>query len=347
MPTAAEYEATFRDILRAHYDPATREYRAALNQVRLESGGFRPDVIECRVQGAAGEYGPWQIIPAYHPQADPCDLAKAADYRCRAVDRIQQETGNLRAAIASWNCGEPTVKGALARLGDAWETGIPSITRDYLRIAMEGALLNVALPRSPAGSLVPGIILPFQGAVVTQEFGWSPYANQGGYGGRPHTGIDVGGAPAGSLLCAPLAGVIDWCGDNGNYGLTTVIDIGGGAYLALCHMNGFAAYPGNRVRAGDVVGYLGHTGRVDPPGPAGTHTHIEVRNAAGDAIDPAPFLQGVAPPPPPPPPPPPDPTDYRAKYRDALVRWRGSEQEDGTVAAVRIAALDAEIAALG
>lgn len=53
----------------------------------------------------------------------------------------------------------------------------------------------------------------------------------------------------------------------------------------LCHLAKRLVNQGDRVRQGQVVGIEGTTGRS-----TGVHLHFEVRDSAGNPVDPAPFL---------------------------------------------------------
>ena len=63
----------------------------------------------------------------------------------------------------------------------------------------------------------------------------------------------------------------------------------GGNYVRVLHPNGVVTYyghlaswavnAGQKVLQGQIIGYIGHTGRTIPAGSAGCHTHFEVRGA--------------------------------------------------------------------
>jgi murein DD-endopeptidase MepM/ murein hydrolase activator NlpD len=59
--------------------------------------------------------------------------------------------------------------------------------------------------------------------------------------------------------------------ENG-YGRAVVIDHGHGVETLYGHMSGFAVMAGQTVTRGQVIGYVGHSGRV-----TGSHLHYEVR----------------------------------------------------------------------
>lgn len=95
--------------------------------------------------------------------------------------------------------------------------------------------------------------------------------------GRQHTGIDVG-APEGAPIYAAKAGkVIKASMDSGGYGNLVEVDHGGGVVTYYAHMSRFATSVGAQVSTGQVIGYVGHTGRVVPASSAGAHLHFEVR----------------------------------------------------------------------
>ncbi|HET7746455.1 MAG TPA: peptidoglycan DD-metalloendopeptidase family protein [Vicinamibacteria bacterium] len=85
-----------------------------------------------------------------------------------------------------------------------------------------------------------------------------------------HTGIDVS-TPIGTAIHAPAEGVVISAGPHGGYGLSLVIDHGYGVVTRYGHMDGFAVKPGQRLRRGDLIGYVGNTGRSTGP-----HLHYEV-----------------------------------------------------------------------
>ncbi len=55
------------------------------------------------------------------------------------------------------------------------------------------------------------------------------------------------------------------------------------------HMSRIAVAEGQTVRKGDVIGYVGSTGRS-----TGSHLHYEVR-IGGQAVNPIPYMQAIVP----------------------------------------------------
>jgi len=125
---------------------------------------------------------------------------------------------------------------------------------------------------------VDGFVLPVSGATFTSGFGMREHPILGG--DRLHAGIDLA-APAGTPVRAAVAGTIETAGWNGGYGNYVRIAHGpiGTAYA---HLQSYAPglAPGTAVEAGDIIGYVGTTGRSTGP-----HLHFEVL-VGDDAIDP-------------------------------------------------------------
>lgn len=92
--------------------------------------------------------------------------------------------------------------------------------------------------------------------------------------GRTHNGLDIaGGSIYGKPIVAARAGtVIDAGWNSGGYGNYVMINHGDGFITIYGHMSSVAASNGQSVSAGQVIGYVGNTGRSTGP-----HLHFEVR----------------------------------------------------------------------
>ena len=96
---------------------------------------------------------------------------------------------------------------------------------------------------------------------------------------RMHKGLDIG-APYGAPIHAMTDGVVAFAGRTGGYGNFVKLTHGGGLASGYGHMSRIAVSSGTRVRAGQVIGYIGSTGMSTGP-----HLHWEVwKNGA--AINP-------------------------------------------------------------
>lgn len=101
-----------------------------------------------------------------------------------------------------------------------------------------------------------------------------------------HAGIDLA-SPTGTPIYATADGVVDRAEWFGGYGNCVEIDHGKGIATRYGHMSRIAARAGDRVKRGDLIGYVGSTGRS-----TGSHLHYEVR-IDGHAVNPIPFLQSA------------------------------------------------------
>ncbi len=90
---------------------------------------------------------------------------------------------------------------------------------------------------------------------------------------RAHKGVDYA-APTGTPVRAAGDGRIHFRGRQGGYGNAVVIEHGGGITTLYGHLSRFAKGAGNgqRVRQGQVIGYVGRTGLANGP-----HLHYEYR----------------------------------------------------------------------
>lgn len=108
---------------------------------------------------------------------------------------------------------------------------------------------------------------------------------------KAHKGTDFS-APTGTPVKAASNGIVEFAGGQGGYGNIVVIQHRDGYESAYAHLNGFAKglRKGQRVRQGDVIGYVGSTGWS-----TGAHLHFEIR-VNGVARDPMKIALPTTPP---------------------------------------------------
>ncbi len=89
--------------------------------------------------------------------------------------------------------------------------------------------------------------------------------------GRPHEGLDIA-AEQGEPIRAARSGRVIFAGERGTYGLTVIIDHGGGLTTLYGHASAILVAEGQWVKEGQVIARVGDTGRSTGP-----HLHLEVR----------------------------------------------------------------------
>ena len=82
-----------------------------------------------------------------------------------------------------------------------------------------------------------------------------------------HFGIDVS-TPVGRPVVAPADGVVLYASKRGSYGNVIVLDHKFGMMTRYAHLSRFNVRAGKRVKRGDVVGYVGSTGRSNGAAPS-------------------------------------------------------------------------------
>ena len=85
-----------------------------------------------------------------------------------------------------------------------------------------------------------------------------------------HAGLDIS-AGSGQPVQATADGKVLSAQRNGSYGNLVVIDHGFGISTRYGHLSRFAVAEGQQIRKGDIVGYVGSTGRSTSP-----HVHYEL-----------------------------------------------------------------------
>ena len=140
---------------------------------------------------------------------------------------------------------------------------------------------STAAPVARAAVSIPSRV-PVEGYRMSSDFGsrWHPVTG----GRKQHKGIDLA-SPTGTPIHAAADGVVgraDWFS---GYGLYVQLEHGGNLQTRYGHMSRLNVAAGQRVRKGDVIGFVGSTGRSTGP-----HLHYEVR-IAGEAVNPIPYMQ--------------------------------------------------------
>lgn len=117
-----------------------------------------------------------------------------------------------------------------------------------------------------------------------------------GYGMRPdpftgqrdfHPGLDIS-ADKGTPVLATAAGTVELAAPSGDYGNLVVVNHGYGLVTRYGHLSRFGVWAGRVVKRGDVIGYVGATGRATGP-----HLHYEIL-ANGKLMNPLQLLAGKA-----------------------------------------------------
>jgi murein DD-endopeptidase MepM/ murein hydrolase activator NlpD len=149
-------------------------------------------------------------------------------------------------------------------------------SRDAQLAALENALLSKKLDEQirPDGR-------PVRAGHISSYFG----ERQDPFNGHQafHKGIDFA-SPAGSEVIAVAAGVVTFAGDKTGYGTLVEVSHGNGLITRYGHNRAVAVSLGRTVARGDVLAFVGSTGRSTGP-----HVHFEVLKN-GRQIDPLTFI---------------------------------------------------------
>ena len=141
--------------------------------------------------------------------------------------------------------------------------------KNYLRIQKD---LYLATPKG----------FPVEGDIS------SPYGRRKNpFGGERtfHSGVDISGPP-GTPIRATADGVVSYSGWTQYSGYVVLIEHGCGFSTAYAHNRSNTVKVGQRVKRGEIIGYIGSTGKSTGP-----HVHYGVWEK-GKSVNPSKFLQG-------------------------------------------------------
>ena len=226
-----------------------------------------------KVRMFAGAAIPASLMFGAHPALASSNAADIAAPLRTAQDARQNALGNgdeeFRQLFSTWrSLDKPAAY--VAPTFNAPLTGATPVS--------VGTTIPFAQPRSVS---IPSRI-PVEGVRLTSDFGmrWHPVT-----GGRhAHKGVDLAG-PIGTPVHATADAVVGKAEWFSSYGLYVALEHGGDIETRYGHMSRLNVYAGQHVHKGDVIGYIGTTGRSTGP-----HLHYEVR-LSGVAVNPIPYMQ--------------------------------------------------------
>jgi murein DD-endopeptidase MepM/ murein hydrolase activator NlpD len=130
-----------------------------------------------------------------------------------------------------------------------------------------GLIKNVSMADWVSANSSPDI-WPVEGP-ITGSFGEriDPFNGEGAF----HSGVDIA-SNYGQAVMAPANGVVVLADTMTGYGRVVMIDHGRGVTTLYGHLANFAVVAGQRISRGDILGYVGLSGRSTGP-----HLHYEVR----------------------------------------------------------------------
>ena len=130
-------------------------------------------------------------------------------------------------------------------------------------------------------SLKKNMGLPVDG-IISSEFGVRRFIN--GLPRNRHIGLDIAAAE-GTAVYSPSKGKVILTGDFFYKGNVIYLDHGNGLISSFSHLNSISVEQDQIIQAGEILGYVGSTGRVTGP-----HLHWEV-SLMGVPINPEIFLK--------------------------------------------------------
>lgn len=106
----------------------------------------------------------------------------------------------------------------------------------------------------------PEYLMPVENAEITADFGYRFVIDKTQF----HSGVDFG-AEAGSEVHAGADGTVVTCGWGDSHGLVVIIYHENGYATHYYNLSGIIVKEGDKVKEGDIIGYLGATGNATAP----------------------------------------------------------------------------------
>lgn len=205
---------------------------------------------------------------------DRADVISIKTMSDLSLDQVQ-ETDLLPAAASREGLGGARI--SVSRAADLVGTASRAVREDYGEESIASSYSDRPVVRVQILGGAGLTSAPLDRMRLTSRFGSRRHPIDGV--SRLHGGVDYGAAH-GTQIMATGDAIVTHAGNAGGYGLLVKLDHGSGLETRYAHMSRIAVSVGDRVSAGQVIGYVGSTGRS-----TGAHLHYETR-VDGRAVDP-------------------------------------------------------------
>jgi murein DD-endopeptidase MepM/ murein hydrolase activator NlpD len=225
--------------------------RSANESLRIENDGYREATGELTVQIASLQAALTQL--SEQAELDPATRAAIAGLpalvRSRAVGGGSTPAQPLAAATTT----PESTFGILRDLLGSLESGLASVKS---RVETQQALGRA----TPSGWPVIGWL--------SSSYGMrrDPFTGKDDF----HTGLDIS-ANHGTEVRATADGIVESAAYQGNYGNAITVSHGFGISTRYGHLSRYNVRPGQKVKRGELIGYVGATGRA-----TSSHLHYEI-----------------------------------------------------------------------
>lgn len=200
------------------------------------------------------------------------------------VQQLQAELGAKHAELEALHNTQAADAAKLKEESNRVESQLKSQQDEYnkLKKQLDAAIAaeKARNSRTTAVAGSNGMIFPVQGPCTYTDT-WGDARS----GGRTHKGTDIM-SPEGTPVVAVLSGTVN-AKESSLGGKTIWLTADNGWAFYYAHLSAYKVTSGH-VQAGQVIGYVGHTGNASASAP---HLHFEIHPGGGAAVNPYPYLK--------------------------------------------------------